>query len=255
MKDTVQSIERALAILELLSGREDGLGITELAEGTGLSKSTVHRLLHTLMVTGYIRQRKSNANYLLTMKLYHLGARTVERLDVLKAARPTLEHLRDETREVVHLVLREGNEIVYVDKVESDYTIRMHSSIGRKSPMYCTAVGKAMLAEMPDAEIEALWKTMDIQTYTEHTITEFPAFMEEIRRIRSLGYAMDEEENEKGVRCIGAAVLDYRGIPVAAFSVSGPTVRMTDEKIKAYRGEVLQAREEISREMGYPPLP
>ncbi|MGB4588773.1 MAG: IclR family transcriptional regulator [Clostridiaceae bacterium] len=250
MSETVQSIDRALNLLEILSDHDKGLGLIDLSERSGLSKSTVHRLLNTLSENGYVKQSEESGKYLLTMKLFHLGSKNVEKMDILKLSRPYLEKLRDLSSEVVHLVLRDGNEIVYIDKVESENTIRMYSNIGKKGTLYSTSVGKAIMAYHSDEEIRKIWESLKIEKLTEYTLTDFNAFMKEINEIRKVGYAMDREENELGVKCLGAAILDYTKKPIAAISVSGPIQRMTDEKVSVLVRNILETKKLVSKELG-----
>lgn len=247
----VQSVDRALTLLEVLSDHEDGLGITEISTKIELHKSTVHRLLGTLINKGYVQKISSGNKYKLTMKLFELGRKTVDKIDVIKISRPYLESLRNDIKEVVHLVVRDGTDIVYVDKVESENTIRMHSSIGKRSPMYCTSVGKALMAHMSDEEIENIWNESKIVKFTEYTITNLEDMKIEIEKIRSQGFSVDEQENEMGVRCVGAAILDYTGSPVAAISVSGPTNRVTKEKVEEIGRIAIEISGKISYELGY----
>lgn len=251
LSDTVQSIDRALSLLEILSHHVEGIGLLELAERSGLSKSTVHRLLSTLIQNGYVKQHESTGRYHLTMKMFILGSRPIEKLDVLKVARPYLERLRDLSGEVIHLVIMDDNEIIYVDKVESENTIRMYSNIGKKGSLYSTSVGKAILSYYTDEEITRLWEKMNVSKLTDYTITDLPSFITEIAGIREKGYAMDLEENELGVKCMGTAILDYTKKPVAAFSISGPVQRMTDEKIAILTRHILETKKAISEELGY----
>jgi len=251
LSDTVQSIDRALSLLEVLSLHVEGIGLLELSERTNLSKSTVHRLLSTLIQNGYVKQHTVTGKYHLTMKMFILGSRPIEKLDVLRVARPYLENLRDLSGEVVHLVIMDGHEIIYVDKVESENTIRMYSNIGKKGTLYSTSVGKAILSHLEDEEIMELWNAIERVKMTEYTITDLSTFMEEIRDIRKRGYAMDLEENELGVKCMGTAVLDYTNRPVAAFSISGPVQRMTEEKVSKLSHYILDAKKSISQELGY----
>lgn len=248
---TVQSVDRALTLLEVLSDHEEGLGITEISTKIELHKSTVHRLLGTLINKGYVKKLAFGNKYKLTMKLFELGRKSIEKVDVIKISRPYLEELRDSIKEVVHLVVQDGADIVYVDKVESENTIRMHSSIGKRSPMYCTSVGKALMAHMEDDEIQNIWSESNIVAYTEHTITRFEDMKVEIEKIRNQRYSVDEQENELGVRCVGTAILDYTGNPVAAISVSGPTNRVTKEKVEEIARIAIGISEKISYELGY----
>lgn len=251
LADTVQSIDRAMQLLEVLSQHVEGVGLLELSERVNLSKSTVHRLLSTLISNGYVKQHEGTGRYHLTMKMFILGSRPIEKLDVLKVSRPYLEKLRDLSGEVIHLVIMDGSEILYVDKVESENTVRMYSNIGKKGTLYSTSVGKAMLADLDDEEIRRIWNQIEITKKTDYTITDFPSFMEEIRDIREKGYAMDRQENELGVKCMGTSVLDYSSRPVAAFSISGPVQRMTDEKVEELSRHILDAKMGISQELGY----
>ncbi|WP_313127178.1 IclR family transcriptional regulator [Proteiniclasticum ruminis] len=251
MADTVQSIDRALSLLEILSSSKEGMGLLELGEASGLSKGTVHRLLYTLTENGYVKQLEKTGKYQLTMKMFVLGAKPVEKMDVLRVARPYLEKLRDLSEEVVHLVLPDGHEILYVDKVETENTIRMYSNIGKRGTLYATSVGKAMLSYYSEEEVQKLWPQMGVHKLTEYTITELPDFLEELETIRENGFALDREENELGVQCMGAAILDYTNTPVAAFSISGPVQRMTEEKINTLKEAMLETKRKISEDLGY----
>ncbi len=175
----------------------------------------------------------------------------MEKMDVLRVARPYLEKLRDLSEEVVHLVLPDGHEILYVDKVETENTIRMYSNIGKRGTLYATSVGKAMLSYYSEEEVQKLWPQMGVHKLTEYTITELPDFLEELETIRENGFALDREENELGVQCMGAAILDYTNTPVAAFSISGPVQRMTEEKINTLKEAMLETKRKISEDLGY----
>ncbi|MEM1486349.1 IclR family transcriptional regulator [Oscillospiraceae bacterium PP1C4] len=248
----VQSLERAFDLIENLSLNPDGMQLMELSAATGLHKSTVHRLLASLAALGYIKKDENTGKYRLTLKLFELSGRVVDSIDVLEIAKAPLEQLRNTTQEAVHLVVREGIDIVYVHKVDSkNSSIRMFSRIGMRRPMYCTAVGKSILATMSDEEVMRIWERSNIIRYTQHTIVDLGSLFRELDEIRRRGYALDNEENELGVRCIGAAVLDYTGRGRAALSISAPIGRMTDERIQVLAADILAARAWISAEMGY----
>ncbi len=250
MGQNVQSVDRALGILETLSINPKGLGVGEISERTGLHKSTVHRLLATLIDKGYVKQN-THCNYQLTLKLFELGSKLVEELDMLEVARPYLSQLMECVNEVVHLVVLEGNAIVYVDKVEPDKTIRMHSRIGIRRPLYCTAVGKAILSTMEDEEVERIWENSDIKELTEYTITDLDKMKEELENIRNKGYSTDEQENELGVRCIAIPLLDYTKKAWGAISISGPVERMTDETFEKIQSSLIPIGNQIKNELGY----
>lgn len=251
MIDVVQSVDRALSILETLSDYNEGLGVTEISDRIGLHKSTVHRLLGTLIYKGYVTQDSESNKYKITLKLFELGNKKVEDLDILTVSKPYTKELMGKVNEVVHFVIREGNNIVYIDKVEADNTIRMASTIGRRSPLYCTAVGKAILAQLSDKEVEKIWNSSKIEKLTEFTITDLKEMKEELEKVRQKGYAIDNEENELGVRCAGAPVFNRFGKVEGAISISGPTIRITEDKAEEFAKEVVKYAGLISKELGY----
>ena len=251
MIEIVQSVDRTLTILEVLSDYNEGLGITEISKLIDLHKSTVYRLLGTLIYKGYVIQDMFSNKYKLSLKLYELGSKRVSSMDILKSSKSYTEKLMKRVNEVVHLVIRDENDIVYIDKVEADNTIRMASTIGRRSPLYCTSVGKAILAYLPEEEVKQIWENSKIEKLTEYTITDFNVFQKELGEIKEKGYAIDNEENEMGVRCIGAPVFNHNGSIEGAISISGPAIRVTKEKIEEFANEVKKYASLISKELGY----
>ncbi len=249
--EIVQSVERTLTIVELLSDYNDGLGITDISNGVELHKSTVHRLLGTLIYKGYVTQDTDTNKYRLTLKFYEIGNKRVENIGILEASKPYTKALMQSINEVVHLVVRDGIDIVYVDKVEANNTIRMASRIGKRCPMYCTSVGKAMLANMSDLEVSKIWAQSEIIKLTDNTIVDFDELKKALEIIKNDGYAEDDEENEIGVRCIGAPVFNREGGIEGAISVSGPAVRVTKDKVKEIAEEVKKYAMLISNELGY----
>ncbi len=251
MQEVVQSVERTLSIVEVLSEYDEGLGLTEISEKVGLHKSTVHRLLYTLMVKRYVEQNESTNKYKLTLKLFELGSKKVESMNIVTIARPILKELMEKTNEVIHLVVREGTEIVYIVKVESQNPIRMYSKIGKRSQVYSTAVGKSMLACMTDKEVLDIWQNSNIKKLTEYTITDFDKFKDTINTIKEKGYAIDEQENEIGIRCAAAPILDYKGEVCSAISISGSIISFKEEKIEEFSKLIIQYAARISKELGY----
>ncbi len=251
----VQTIERISAILEMVGENPQGMSIRDLSSRLGLPKGTVHRLLSSLTYFGYIRQEAVSRNYFLGLKLLHLGALVASQLDVRKIAEPLLRTLAEKSRETVHMVVWDQDEVVYIEKVESPLEmggLRMASRVGSRSPGHSTAVGKALLAHLSEDELQDFISRRGLAARTANTIADGAALRQELRAIRDQGYAIDDEENEKGIRCAGAAVLGASGAPVAAVSVSGPAFRMTEEIIKdVLSREVVEAAEEISRRLGY----
>lgn len=251
MSDIVQSVDRALSIMEVLSDYSEGLGITEISSRINLHKSTVHRLLATLIHMGYVVQDPISNKYQITLKLFELGNKRLESMDLFTVAKPFLKELMAKTNEVIHLVIRDGNEIVYIDKVESNNTIRMVSRIGKRSPMYCTAVGKAILAQLPEEEAKKVWNNTNIVEFTKYTITEWDHMKKELSLIRQNGYAVDEQENELGVRCVGAVILNHSEEVAGAISISGPAIRVKKELISEFSELLIYYCQMISKELGY----
>lgn len=249
-KGGVQSLDRAFDLLELLCKRPGGMAIHQLSEVTGLHKSTVHRLLGAMVDRGYVR-RVGDGVYRAGMRICELSDYIQENLDVVELARGPMEYLSRRTGETVHLVERDGDEVVYIYKVESIHgAIRMVSRIGMRRPMYCTGMGKAILAFQSDEQILDYWNHVEHQSYTAHTIVRKEAFLRELRQVRRQGYALDNEENELGVRCVAAAIPDWHGGASYALSISAPISRMTDERIDALAPQLLEVRSEIASALG-----
>ena len=249
-KNPIQVAEKLFQVIELLA--ENGpMGIMELSASLGFHKSTVHRLVASLQYMGYIRQDEESLKYSLSLKFLEIGSRILEQTSMAALIHPSLKRLSEQTGETVHLVKREGTEAVYIDQVESfASSIRMVSRVGSRIPLYCSGVGKALLADLTDQEIGEIWKNSRIRKLTPRTITELPVLMERVEQVRKDGYAVDDEENEEGVRCIAASLRDYHKDPVYALSISAPANRMTDQRILELKEYVLAFRQDLSRSLG-----
>ncbi len=250
-KNPVQSAERIFQVMEMLADNGE-MGLMELSGALGLHKSTVHRLLMSLIYMGYAKQDESTQKYMLTYKVVNMAGKILERMDILQIAKPYLERLSDLSGEAVHLVQREGNNILYIYKIEAKVgTIRMVSHVGMVHPMYCSGVGKAIMATLPEAEVRQIWDESEIEKHTDKTIVAYDELQKVLDEVRENGYALDDEENEKGVRCIAACLYGYKKEVKYAFSISGPTSRMTRERVKELSVDVKKVQEELSREIGY----
>lgn len=251
MATPVQSIDRMLDLIELLAQRPTGVSLSELAELSGLHASTTHRLLGALSSRGYVSKNPDTGKYRLTLRIFEVGSRVANSSNLLTVSRPILERLQHETGETVHLVVRDGCDVVYLYK-ESDGTldVRMGSTIGNRSPMYCTGVGKSILATLSKPEFESVWQQSDIRQYTQTTITDKEAMESECAAIRSRGYSIDRAEHEDGVCCVATSVQNCFGRTVAAISISLPSFRFTEEKEKHLSALVLSASKEISVHLG-----
>ncbi len=247
---SVQSVERTFALLEQLAARPRGMGLVELADLVGLHKSTAHRLLSCLSGLGYVVKDSGTGHYKLTYKLLSLSNAMLEDVDVLSAAKPHLDALSDRTGETVHLMVPEGAMGVYIYKSDpAAGQVQMRSKVGLRVPLVHTAAGKAMLASAPELAAE-LWERTDHAPMTEHTITRLEDFMTELAAVKRRGWAIDNEENELGVRCIGAAVPDYQGKALAAMSISANAARMTPQRVAELAPLLLHCRDEICHDLG-----
>ena len=216
----VQSVDRALALLEVLASAGMPLGVGEVADLTDLPQGTVHRLLQTLHLRGYVRRDAG--------RKYSLGTAAIRLADaaqraLARSSRPLLAELVSLSGETANLAVLEGDDVVYVAQVPSPHTLRMFAEVGRHVPPHSTAVGKVMLAAMPREQALALLRRTGLTPRTEHTITDLATFAAELDRVAEQGWAADEEEQEYGVRCVAVPV--GPGPVVAALSLSGPADR------------------------------
>lgn len=246
-KNPIQVADRLFLVMEILA--ETGpVTLAELCSHLDLNKSTVHRLLSSLMYMEYVKQDSETGKYALSFKLLNLSNKLLSHIDILDTVRPCLRKLSAEIGETVHFVQLDGLDAVYICKEESQQnSIRMVSKVGNRIPLYCSGVGKAMMADMDSARIQTIWNDSDIKKLTPHTIIDYTQFLEKIKEVSAKGYALDDEENELGVRCIAVSIPDYKGHPKYAFSISAPIARMSDERIEELAKIVLQVKEEICR--------
>jgi len=247
----IQVLDRALAILDTLSVEGPDLSLAEISHKLGLHKSTAHRLMMVLDRHKLIERNSVNGRYRLGLKLFELGTRAVSQLDLRERARPFLEKLVLEASETVHLCILDDSEVVYLDKVEPARSVRMATSVGRRNPAHCTAVGKAIMAYQSEAQVEEIVRKQGLRAMTANTITSFAELKKELNAVRERGYAVDNEEIEEGVRCVGCVVRNFSGEPLAAISISAPSFRLTKEKVKDVARSVVEVASALSAELGF----
>lgn len=245
----VNAAARALAVLESLSRRRS-VGLEELSREMGLAKPTVYRFLLTLQELGYARRDESE-RWAMTLKAFNVGSRALDHTDLHSAARPVAEELALELGETVHMGVLEGDSAIYVLKIESKYTIRMFSRVGRRIPLYCTAIGKVLLAYSGPAERRAALEGLRLVAFTPKTITTRAGLDAELRRIKAQGFARDAEEHEEGIACLGAPIFDLDGEVVAALSVSWPLFRYEGGEEAKKAAAVVAAALRVSAVLGY----
>jgi len=246
----VQALDRAFAILYLLGESDTPLGLAQVALSLQLHKSTAHRFLMVLEQHRMV-ERTSNGKFRLGLKLFDLGNRAIDQYDLRDRARPHLRRLVAETEETAHLCVLEGAHVIYIDKIEPTRSVRMITRVGASNPVHCTSVGKAILAFLPEERITDILAQIRYERFTHRTIATPDALRVEIEKTRRRGYAVDDEELEEGLRCIAVPVLDAQHQPVAAVSVSGPSFRVTAQKLPQVANHLLQCVRGISADMGY----
>lgn len=249
--ETVSAVGRTLAVLEALGDQEEDSGLTELSQRLGLSKATVHRFLQSLKRLGYVVQ-DSEDRYRLAVKLFELGARALPQLDLIREAEQGMRHLNALTGETVHLGILDEGAIVYVHKIDSRYNLRMYSRIGRRAPLYCTGIGKTLMAWHEHAEVRRLLANDDFIPRTRHTLPNLDAYLDDLRQVRAQGFAEDREEFEDNMRCIAAPLFDRLGRVVAGLSVSFPTFRFQEALKANYVDELRGTAHRISLALGAP---
>ena len=245
----ISAANRALAVLEQLS-RHRAIGLEDLSREIKMAKPTVYRFLLTLQELGYAR-RVDGDRWAMTLKLFNVGSRALDHLDLHSVARPVAEELAEDLGETVHMGVLEGDSAVYVLKIESKYTIRMFSRVGRRIPLYCTAIGKVLLAWAGPEERRAALEGARLTAFTPCTITTRQALEAELGRIKERGFARDAEEHESGIRCLGAPIFDRDGAVAAALSVSWPLFRYDAGKEGERASAVMSAAARVSALLGY----
>jgi DNA-binding IclR family transcriptional regulator len=248
-----KSLVKSLSVLETLAASPAPLSAAQLSHRLKLTRPTVYRILGTLSRHEYVTRDADGPTYRVSFKLLDLGHQILERTDLLGAARPALRDLSAQFHETVHLAVEEEGRIVYLDKVEGSGPFCTNSRTGRRVPMHCTALGKAVLAYLPADKVRAIVARHGLLQRTPRTIVTMAGLEQELMRVRRQGYATDDIEFEEGVRCVGAPILDHRGLPVAAISVSAPVSRMPRARAHTVGRILRDAVTGVSRAMGWRP--
>ncbi|WP_298266938.1 IclR family transcriptional regulator [Geobacter sp.] len=248
----IQAVDHALDLLEQFHDDVDELGVTELSKRLKLHKNNVFRLLATLESRGYIEQNRVTENYRLGLKTLELGQTFIRQMGILRQSRPVLEALVAECNETAYVAILKEQSIVYLDVVETDMTVRVVPRVGSRLPAYATAAGKVQIASLTDEELDSFFPHKELKGFTPNTITDKDTLKKELKRVVEMGYAIDNEELDIGVRCVAAPIRDYTRRIIGAVSLSGPSMRFTDERMeKELIPLVRKAADEISMKLGY----
>jgi DNA-binding IclR family transcriptional regulator len=243
---SIQVIERLAHLLDAIAKHDEAVSLKILSADTGLHPSTAFRILSSLAEQGFV-ERTDRGTYALGIKLMQLGSRVSARADFRKIALPIMEKLRDELGETINLTVREGDEVVYIERSVAKRMIKVEQVIGSRAPLHVTAVGKLMLGDQGEAACRSYAQRSKLPAYTSNTFSKVTALIKECNASARLGYALDNEEAELGVGCIGTLIRDASGKVVAGLSVSAPIERRRDEWI----GKIMQAGAQLSTQLGY----
>jgi len=246
-KERIKSIDKALDILEFLSKNEQEIGISEISKKLNMGLSTVHRILFTLKSRGYVIQNQKTIKYRLGIKLFELGCKVQNSKNLIKIVKPYLRELSRITNETVNLAILEGKDVVYLDTIESTEALRTGIVPGTRTVAHCTALGKVILAHLPNSEFVQLYRNDDnMISLTKNSISSKDELRKELRKAKENGYALDREESIEGINCAGSPILNGQGEPVAAISITGPASRFTMDKIENAKNELIMLSKEIS---------
>jgi len=247
-QDSVSSVLKVFGILQAL-GEDHEIGVTELSQRVMMSKSTVYRFLQTMKSLGYVRQEGENDKYALTLKLFDLGAKALQHVDLIRIADVQMRMLSKETKETIHLGTMEDDSIVYLHKIDSMYNLRMYSRVGRRN------LGKVLLAWLDEAEVREILAPVVYERKTANTHMSADELLAELVTVREKGYSEDNEEQEEGLRCVGVPVYDRFGHVIAGLSISFPTIRFNEEELSHYVHLLHIAAANISEQLGFSQYP
>lgn len=252
--EAVSSVLKVFNILQAL-GEEGKQGVSELSQRLMMSKATTYRFLQTMKTLGYVTQVDDADKYSLTIKLFELGAMSLKDVDLIALADKEMRTLSAATNEALHLGALDEDSIVYIHKIDSNYDLRMQSRIGRRNPLYSTAIGKVLLAGLPDNMVQQTLRDVEFVKHTEKTHDNIAQLMDELALVRQQHYAEDQEEQEPGLHCIAAPIYDRLGNVIAGLSISFPTIRFDADRKAQYISMLHQAGRRISEGLGFGDYP
>lgn len=247
----IRSVTKAIRLLDTLGERVGGFGVSELARMVEMDKSSVSRMLRTLEQAGYVEQDPITQRYTLGLNLGVLGYKALRRMDLRTVSRPYLERLAEVSGECSHMAIMADNRAFYIDQVAPSRGVGIDAPIGTLAPLYCTALGKVLLAHQPDDMHEEIMNKLSFEPYTRRTIVSVDALREQLARIRIQGVAFDDEEFSVGIRCMAAPVFRYDGVICGAIGVSGPSPRVTDDRLSEWEPLHVEASKELSKRLGW----
>jgi len=246
----IQSLDKGLMLLETVEQAKAPVGLADLATRLGWDKATIHRLLATLERRGYLLRDPSTRRYALGLKIFGLYESATRSFDIQRETRPYLARIAEHTGETAHLAVALSGSIVFIDRVASSESLAVNTQIGAQEPLFCTALGRAILAYLPEEELRR-HVPAPLPRYTRKTVSTIPALRASLDSVRSRGYAVDDEEYLQGIRCVASPILGPAGAPVAAIGISGPLTRLSMATLRRFGGEIRRAARELSERAGW----
>ncbi len=245
------TVRRAILLLDTLAQHPTGVGLSEVARAAKLHHATAYRLLSTLCDARLVELREGDRKYRLGLRVLELAGALGESLEIREVARPLLTWLAKTTGETVHLATLDGDEMVFLERVDGVQPVTLRTRVGFRAPAHVTAVGKAVLAFSPPLVVDRFLRGRQLKRYTLHTITGPDAFAAHLETVRRQGFAVDNEEHRLSIRCVGAPIFDHLGRPVAAVSIAGPMFRLSTRRMRELAEVVKQAARRISEALGH----
>lgn len=249
----VRSVTKAIRLMEALANADSPLGVTELARLMAMDKGAVSRMLRTLGNAGFVSQDPVTRSYRLGLTLVHLGQKVLRQLDLRAAVRPALERLAACSGECAHVAVLVDGRALYIDQVAPSRGVSIDAPIGTLGPLHCTALGKSLLAFQPEVSREALLQALDLEAFTRRTLTDVDSVRRDMGLVRESGISFDDEEFSVGVRCIAAPIFKHDGSVAASIGVSGPSPRVTDDRLKEWGAVLREEASGVSAALGWKP--
>lgn len=247
----VQTLDRVMDIIELLSTSKQGMGVTEIGNRLNLHKSTVHRLITSLLKRGYIEKDAKTGLYKIGLKFIEISSLHLHQLELKTEAAPFMRRLSETTGQVSHLAILDGTDVVYIEKFDLVPSLRLYSQIGKRVPVYCTALGKVLMSSKTNGLRNQILDGIELKPFTKNTIIDRKVLEIELDKTQQRGWAVDNEEHEAGVCCIAAPVFDFTGKVIAAVSISGDKGTINSGQKDYFIKAVVDAAKDISKRMGF----
>jgi len=249
-KEEIKSIKKSLDLLELLSDNKE-MGITEISKELHMGISTVHRILTTLKYRGYVIQNQQTSKYTLGIKLFVLGSKVQSAINLVETVTPFLQKLSQNTNESINFAILEGREAVCLSKIESSEVLRTDIKIGERLPSHCTAIGKALLAFLPERKFTMLYgkDNKKLHTFTPNSIYSVMELKKYLKKVKKDGYAIDKEEFKIGINCLGVPIINNEGKSIAGISITGPSSRFNLSEMKKLKNTLISISKDISNQL------